>query len=120
MLEKKAGAILNRLIDWQLYNDNKLIIDLKDVTSLYKEGEYLEFIEDNIKNIIDIKNNLYKRISDEYEMSIDFNDNICYFILPNREEVSTNVDGSLIINDNDITVIYSIDDEKRILIKIKD
>ena len=53
-------------------------------------------------------------------MSIDFNKNICYFILPNREELSTNIDCNLTINDREIIVVYNLEDEKKILIKIKD
>ena len=120
MLEKKAGVILKSTINWQLYSNNAIIIDLKNVLAFYKTGELLEYSCEDEKNIIDIKNKVYKRETKEYIMTIDFNDKVCYFILPNEEKMSVSIDGRFMIDKNKIVIEYDYGEAKRIVIEIKE
>lgn len=107
-------------INWQLYSNNALIIDLKNVLAFYKKGELLEYIQDTEKNIIDIKNKIYIRETKDYKMTIDFNNKLCYFILPNEEKMSINIDGKIVINEKNIVIDYDYGEVKRIVIEIKE
>lgn len=120
MLEKKRGVFLTSTINWHLYSNNELVIDLNNVPAFYKKDEYLEFWEDDINNTIDIKNKLYIRKSKDYKMTIDFSNNICYFILPKEGELSINIEGKLIINHRKIVIEYSYGENKKIEIEIKE
>ena len=107
-------------IDWQLYSDNTLIIDLKSVPAIFELNDYLEFKEDNVINKIYLKDNKYIRITKDYEMIVDFNTNLCYFILPNKEKFSVNIDGYINLNNRIITIEYNYGEAKKIIIRIKD
>lgn len=108
-------------IDWLLRNDNKVIIDLRNVTCTYKKDDYLLFNEDIITNEIHLKDKLYKRIAPDYTMEIDFNKLICKFTFPNNELCEFSMDGNFIVLDNEIRLKYSYDKEiKEIIITFKD
>ena len=60
-------------IDWTLTSNNEDIINLENVLCEYAENEYLKFLEDDVTNLIDFKNNVYNRVAKDYNMEIDFN-----------------------------------------------
>ena len=120
MLEKKAGGIIKKLIDWQLFNNNDLVIDLKDVECSY-DNSVIIFDEDDVKNTISFINKTYTRVSKEYTMVIDFNNKTCCFKFENNEECTLSVDGCLTMDDNTVIVNYCYDtDLKKIIIKFKE
>ena len=120
MLEKKAGALLNSIISWQLYSNNLLIDESKNVQACYIKDKILEYFDKNAKNKIDIVNNKFIRFTNDYELTVDFNKKMCYFKLPNKEELSIQMDGEMTINNQKIVVIYNYDEEKKIVINIKE
>ncbi|MFR5857087.1 MAG: hypothetical protein ACLUFU_04670 [Bacilli bacterium] len=87
----------------------------------YIKNNYLKINEEETINIVDIKNKLYKRITNDYNMEIDFVNNICTFILDNNEKWSINIECNIEIIKNTIIINYQIDDDKRkILIILKE
>lgn len=106
---------MRRKIDWQLADKTAVLVDLKDVYCKHEEGKFLEFIEENVTNYIDLENKKYKRIANDYTMEIDFLNNICAFTFPTRENCSFDCISQLNINENKIVLKYKIADEEKII-----
>ncbi len=106
---------MRRRIDWQLSDKCKVLVDLKDVYCKYEESKFLEFIEENVTNIIDFKNKLYKRSSNEYTMEIDFINNICAFTFPTKENCRFDCKSNIVIKKDLIILKYEVADEEKII-----
>ena len=120
VLEKKRWVIIVK-VNWQLFNNNELVVNLLNKECEYIKNNYLKINEEETINIVDIKNKLYKRITNDYNMEIDFVNNICTFILDNNEKWSINIECNIEIIKNTIIINYQIDDDKRkILIILKE
>lgn len=64
---------------------------------------------------------MYKRLTKEYNMEIDFVNNICTFIFDNKEKCSIDIESKIEINNSNINIKYKIDDDtKSILIVLKE
>ena len=112
---------MQQKIDWQLASEKSVLIDLKDVYCNYEKDTFIEFIESDITNYIDLKNKRYKRTSNEYTMEIDFLNNICSFTFPTEENCDFDITTKFIKNDNEIKLKYKIDDDEKIItIKLKE
>ena len=111
---------MQQKIDWKLASNTSVLIELKDVYCNYAKDMYIEFIEKDITNYIDLKNKRYKRISSEYTMEIDFINSICSFTFPTHENCSFDCITDIDISDNKIILKYKIDDEKIITIDMKE
>lgn len=122
IIKKKSGVIkLLKKIDWQLSDNNAVLIDLKDVYCRYEGNKFLEFAEKETKNYIDLVNKVYKRNTKDYTMEIDFINNICTFLLDNNERLSFECTNSIKVDKNMIIINYKIaDDAKTIKIKMKE
>ena len=122
IIKKKSGVIkLLKKIDWQLSNNNSVLIYLKDVYCQYETNKFLEFIEEENKNYIDLINRVYKRHTKDYTMEIDFINNICTFLLENNENLSFDCTSDIKIDNNIITINYKVaDDSKTIMINMKE
>lgn len=102
-------------IDWTLTSNNEKIINLENVLCEYAENEYLKFLEDDVTNLIDFKNNVYNRVAKDYNMEIDFNNNICSFTFATGESCSLDIESELEIIDNLIKLRYKLDDDEKII-----
>ena len=102
-------------IDWTLTSNNKDVINLENVLCEYEENKYLKFLEDDIINVIDLKNKVYNRVAKDYNMEIDFNESICSFTFPTKETCSLDIISELEIIDNLIKLRYKIDDDEKII-----
>lgn len=112
---------MRRKIDWQLSDKTSVLVDLKDVFCKYEENKFLEFIESDVTNYIDLENKKYKRLSSEYTMEIDFLNNICAFTFPTQENCSFDCESNIDIDKDRVTIKYKIaDDEKIITINMKE
>ena len=112
---------MQQKIDWQLASEKSVLIDLKDVYCNYEKDTFIEFIESDITNYIDLKNKRYKRTSNEYTMEIDFINSICSFAFPTEENCVFDITTKFIKNDNEIKLKYKIDDDEKIItIKLKE
>ena len=114
---KKKNEVekLQQKIDWKLTSNTSVLIDLKDVYCNYTKDKFIEFMENDITNRVDLKNKRYKRISSEYTMEIDFISNICSFTFPTRESCDFDITTEFIKNDNEIKLKYKIDDDEKII-----
>ena len=64
---------------------------------------------------------MYKRLTKDYNMEIDFVNNICTFIFDNKEKCSIDIESKIEINTSNINIKYKIDDDtKSILIVLKE
>ena len=106
---------LQQKIDWKLTSNTSVLIDLKDVYCNYAKDKYIEFIESDITNTIDLEKLRYKRISSEYTMEIDFINSICSFAFPTKESCDFDITTEFIKNDNEIKLKYKIDDDEKII-----
>ena len=106
---------MHQKIDWQLADNNTILVDLKDVYCKYERDKYIEFIEADITNYIDLEKRKYKRTSNEYTMEIDFLDNVCKFTFPTQGDCSFDCLATLDIKDKNIILKYKIADEEKII-----
>ena len=122
IIKKKSGVKkMRRKIDWQLSDKTSVLVDLKDVFCKYEEDKFLEFIESDVTNYIDLENKKYKRLSSEYTMEIDFLNNVCAFNFPTHENCSFDCESNIDIDKDRVTIKYKIaDDEKIITINMKE
>ena len=102
-------------IDWTLTSNDEDIINLENALCEYAEGEYLKFLEDDVTNLINFKNKLYKRTAKDYNMEIDFNNNICSFTFDTGESCSLDIESELEIIDKLIKIRYKLDDDEKII-----
>ena len=58
---------------------------------------------------------MYNRVAKDYNMEIDFNNNICSFTFSTGESCSLDIESELEIIDNLIKLKYKLDDEEKII-----
>ena len=64
---------INLLVKYCLINQKKEY----NIKGIY-QNNIIKFKDDNVINIIDLKNNIMERIYDNQTIRFDFNNNICY------------------------------------------
>ncbi len=117
--KKELGDLIKR-INWQLFNNDELIINNENVECEYKD-KIIKYKEEDGINIIDLENQIYKRDSKEYLMQINIKNNTFKFTLKEKNRIlSDNLTNSSIEKkDNDIIIKYQIEDEvKKIIIHL--
>lgn len=109
------------IIDWKLYTNNELEIEINDCKCEYEKQNYLIVNEEDAINKIDIKNKLYIRKCNDYEMTIDFNNNLCNLNIPSIKNYEFDLDCKMNIKKDIIEIFYTFDKEvKKIKIKLKE
>ena len=117
--KKELGDLIKR-INWQLFNNDELIINNEDVECEYKDN-IIKYKEKDGINIIDLENQIYERDSKDYLMQINIKNNTFKFTLKEKNRtLSDNLTNSSIEKkDNDIIIKYQIEDEvKKIIIHL--
>jgi hypothetical protein len=118
MYAKKAVITIMHLIDWQLKNNQEVVLDLKNVRCSFNEN-ILTLNEEDAVNKIDLNTKKYNRKSLDYTMEIDFNSQVCSFAFANNEKCAFDIECELINKENEIILTYKYDEEvKEINIKI--
>lgn len=102
-------------IDWTLTSNGEDLIHIEDALCEYSKENYLKFLENEVINLIDLKNKLYKRKSKEYNMEIDFNNNICNFKFDTGESCSFDINSTMEVFNNEIKLRYILDDEEKVV-----
>lgn len=102
-------------IDWILLNNGEEIICLKDYKCEFINNK-LTLIEETNKNIINLDNKVYTRITEEYTMKIDFKDKTCNFEFENKENFICDLECEMVYNKEKIEITYKFDQE---IFKIK-
>ena len=117
---KTKEVIIIKLINWCLLNDKKIVKNFENVECEFN-NKILEFKEDdNALNKIDLINDKYTRETDEFTFQVNFKTKECHYNLKElNKSFSMNIDGEITIENNKITLRYSLDDEeKQIIIQI--
>ena len=120
VLEKRSDYI-EKLVNWSLLSNNKIIIREKSVPCEFKENEYIRFLESkNVSNEIDFGEKTYTRITDEFIFMIDVKNNkFNYKLKENNYIIEDSLESSSLQIDKSIILKYKLDDEeKKIIIQI--
>ena len=114
VFQKKRGGHIKRGINWQLFNDEKLLIEINNTTCFFENNIIVYEESLGIKNTINLNNNIYERETEEFLFKINFNNNTMYYLLKekNYELKDIKISSQIIINDK-ITLIYKLDDETK-------
>ena len=103
-------------INWKLYSNNNLIIDLKNVKCNKDNNKLIININDEI-NTIDLNKKIFIRELKDYNMSIDFINKIITFKLNDGKVLDFDIDCSININDNEVIMNYNLDENKKIIVE---
>lgn len=108
---------MDLVIDYTLYAEGNVLLDKKNIPAKHKKDDSLSFDD----NYIDLKNKKYKRHTNEYEMTIDFNSNICTIKYSDLDPIEFKIESKLLISKNEIIIKYNFSDgEKKIIVKMKE
>ncbi len=112
MFRKKAGCcLLESIINWEVYNNNKLLISRKNVKSLYNYNNYLIY-ETNVEyNKFDIKNLIFTRKTEELHLEIDFQKKQCKVFFEADNCLKFDIECFYKINNEEIVLEYALDEE---------
>lgn len=117
--KKESGDFIKK-IRWQLYNNDKLIINNDNAKCEYQDN-VIKYDEDDGLNTIDLNKKSYIRENKEYRMEIDFANNTFNFLLKEKKRELSNklLSSELTIKDDIITLKYALDnEEKKIVIQM--
>ncbi len=113
--------MLKEKIDWKLFNDNKLIINLENEIADIVLNKEITFMQKDEYNNYNYQKNTYTRKTQEYTMIINFSDKTCSFDFSREGNCKFDIDCSSNITKDIITLKYKIDDiEVKIQIILKD
>lgn len=118
---EKRGDYIKKLINWSLLNDQKLVINNKNIECEYEINKFIKYKEDqNTINIVDIENQIYIRENNEFMFKIDFNSNkFSYTLKENNINIEDKIECAFIKNADKFILKYKLDDaEKNIMIQI--
>ena len=108
----KRSDYIKRKIDWYLYNNNDIIIKTEKVWCEINNN-IIKYRDDNCLNIIDLNKDIYIRDNEEFNFKIDFKTNEFMYTLKDIDKsILHNLTKCSIKKDNDIELIYSIDEEE--------
>ncbi len=112
---------MHHVIDWKLFNNNKLLVHRKNVSVIYDYNNKLIYETTDEYNEIDFKMKKYIRRTNELEMIIEFENNICIFDFKEEGNCKIDIKSSFKLDGDDIILKYTIDeDEKKIIINLID
>ena len=114
--KKEIGDFIKR-INWQLFNNDELIINHENVECEY-ENDIIKYKEEDGDNTIDLKNKIYIRENQEYLMHINIANNNFKFILKEKNHILNDnlTSSSLTINNNIILLKYKLEEEEKKII----
>ena len=107
---------MSSIIDINIYNNNELTYEKKEISCEYKKKNYIEYNDDYGMHHINLIDNIYKKKSNTEQIIIDFNNNSCQIITSDGYDFSIDIESNLIINEDSIVLEYVFGDEQ---IKIK-
>lgn len=111
---------MKKYFDWSFYKNEKLIETYKNI-----EKDSNEFVvNDNLKLVKDNNKLMLIKITDEYNITIDFITKICSIKLPN-EDLLTEInllELEIVDKEDKLTIIYMLDNEEKnkIVIDLKE
>ncbi len=112
---------MNQKIDWQLFSDNELIINMENVPAIFEYSNKLVYNNDSEENSFDYKKNIFTRKTSDINMEINFDTKTCKFIFEEEGNCIFDIECSKNITDELIILEYKIDDSlKKLVIRIKD
>ncbi len=113
--------MLKDQIDWKLFNDDKLIICLKEEKASIIYNTEITFLQNDEYNNYNYVKNTYTRKTSEYKMIINFNEKTCSFDFGKEGNCKFDVQCSAKTTDDEVVLKYKIDDiEVKIEIKLYD
>lgn len=114
--KKEIGDFIKK-INWQLYNNEKLIINNENVLCDYND-KIIKYKEKDGINIINLKEEQYMRENQEYMMQIDFKNNTFKFILKEKNHILNDslTSSKMVILKDTITMMYKLDEEEKKII----
>ena len=117
---RQRGEYIKRKINWQLYSNDKKIIDYKNIECALEKDKLIIFKENLTTNTIDIQNKKYLRENNDFLFEIDFlNKSFKYVLKENNLTFQDNLEYCTFINKDKITMQYTLDNEiKKIIIQI--
>ena len=120
-VQKKRSDYIKRYINWKLISNDEVILNKYNVECNFNDNIITYIEEDNIKNQIDISKKIYKRDTLEFTFIIDFKNKHFKYILKGYDYniEDTLVNGEFNYNNNEIILIYNIEDEdKKIIVQL--
>lgn len=112
---------MKHLINVRVYRGITKTHSLDNIECTYEENKQLMYTDEFGKHTIDIKNKIYQKSSPEGLMKVDFNTNEFYIQLASKEELSFEVDCSLEVVKETITLKYSLGEETiKIVVIVKE
>lgn len=110
----------NQVIDWLLYDNEKLVVCHNNKNCFYEKNRCLIYISDNEENNLDFEKNKFIRKTPEMEMVIDISKETCKFDFQENGTCEVDIHCKLIQNNEKIELTYNLDEEiKKLLIIIK-
>lgn len=113
--EKREGYFLECKINWKLFNNGQVVIDLKDIFIEKKDSKFIYKDKDG-ENTIDLENKVYERKLNDVTMKINFVLNQAYFKFSNGEECTIDIISKLVVGEKEIKLEYQIDDEIKMIV----
>lgn len=95
---------------WQVINDKNVIID-NDGADITTIDEKIIYNDEYGKHIINKSNKTYKKISEDNEVSVDFNENTMSFLIEGKE-LKYDIENSWEETKEDIILTYSLGEEE--------
>lgn len=111
---------MKKIIDWQLFSAEESIVLLKDASCDYEENKIISLENDEEKNIIDIENKMYIRVTKDSNFVIDFNNKTILFKLDDKEFLFDLPYAEFKHTGKRFELLYKLDDEiKKIVVIMK-
>lgn len=106
-------------INWYVYNNNKLLVARKKQDAIYDGKNYLIYEKDDEYHKIDFNNKTFIRKSKDYNMEIDFKNNICFFDFEKEGSTKIEISSNFKFKGEKVKIDYKIDiDITKIVIEI--
>ena len=116
---EKLGDDIKRRLNWQLYEEDKLIITNENVECEFDRG-VITYQESDAINIVDLNSQVYKRNNEGYSFEINFIDKSFIFTLKEKNyTLSGDLTDSFFKVSKKIVLVYSLNEErKKIIIEL--
>lgn len=106
-------------INWYVYNNNKLLVARKNQPAIYDGKNYLIYEKDDEYHKIDFSNKVFIRKTKEYDMEVDFTNNICTFNFDKEGMSKVEVITNFKFKNEKLKMDYKIDvDVAKIVVEI--
>lgn len=105
-------------ISWQVKSNHELVIDDHNKEAIFNNKK-IEYIDNYGIHNIDLINKIYKRKDTNLEMTVDFNINT-FVIIFDDKRLEYDIKTSLNIGDNIVKLTYSLGDEIKEIIVMKE